>query len=93
MIELIAAFLGGAAANQLDDSLKMLDDGWELIARYIAGVLTAEIFFALMLRRLHPAALRDALLAFNGAFAGVGLGVVAARIGKDLLSVKRKGQS
>jgi hypothetical protein len=91
VIEFLVAFLGGAAANQLDDSLKLLGDGWEFIARYIAGVLTAEIFFVLMLRKLSPHALRDGLLAFNGAFAGVGLGVVAARIGKDLIAVKRGG--
>ena len=90
MIELLAAFIGGAAANQLDDSLKLLDSGWELIARYISGVLVAEVFFAMMIRKLCPAALRDALLAYNGAFAGVGLGVVAARIGKDLINTKRQ---
>jgi len=86
MIEFVAAILGGAAANQLDDSLKTFDRGWELIARYIVGVLTAEVFFAMMLRGLNRSALRDALLAFNGAFAGVGLGVVLARIFKDLTS-------
>ena len=86
MIEFVAAMLGGAAANQLDDSLKTFDRGWELIARYIVGVLTAEVFFAMMLRGLNRSALRDALLAFNGAFAGVGLGVVLARIIKDLTS-------
>jgi|WetSurMetagenome_2_1015567.scaffolds.fasta_scaffold425268_2 hypothetical protein len=90
MIEFVTAFLGGAAANQLDDSLKMLGDGWELIARYICGVLVAEVFFVLMLRKLAPHSLRDGLLAFNGAFAGVGLGVVAARIGKDIISEKRR---
>jgi hypothetical protein len=90
VIELLAAFLGGAAANQLDDALKLLGDGWELIARYIAGVLTAEVFFAMMIHKLRPDAWRDAVLAFNGAFAGVGLGVVAARIGKDVVNMKRK---
>ena len=86
MIEFVAAIFGGAAANQLDEPLKSFDRGWELIARYMAGVLTAEVFFAMMIRRLNPLILRDALLAFNGAFAGVGLGVVAARIFKDLTS-------
>lgn len=86
MIEFVAAMLGGAAANQLDEPLKSFDRGWELIARYMTGVLTAEIFFALMLRRLRPDAMVAALLAFNGAFAGVGLGVVAARIFKDFTS-------
>lgn len=86
MIEFVAAIFGGAAANQLDEPLKSFDRGWELIARYMTGVLTAEVFFALMLRGLNRSALRDALLAFNGAFAGVGLGVVVARIFKDLTS-------
>ena len=84
MIDFIASILGGAAANQLDESLKRFDRGWELIARYIIGVLTAELFFASMLRKMNRDALRDALLAFNGAFAGVGIGVVIARIFKDL---------
>ena len=81
MIEFLAAVLGGAAANQLDDGLKTFDRGWELIARYIVGVLTAEVFFAMMIRRLNSDALRDALLAF----AGVGIGVVIARIIKDVI--------
>ena len=85
MIEFLAAVLGGAAANQLDDGLKTFDRGWELIARCIVGVLTAEVFFAMMIRRLNSDALRDALLAFNGAFAGVGIGVVIARIIKDVI--------
>ena len=85
MIEFLAAVLGGAAANQLDDGLKTFDRGWKLIARYIVGVLTAEVFFAMMIRRLNSDALRDALLAFNGAFAGVGIGVVIARIIKDVI--------
>ena len=85
MIEFLAAVLGGAAANQLDDGLKTFDRGWELIARYIVGVLTAEVLFAMMIRRLNSDALRDALLAFNGAFAGVGIGVVIARIIKDVI--------
>ena len=84
MIDFIAAILGGAAANQLDESLKRFDRGWELIARYIIGVLTAEVFFAMMLRGLNKTAMRDSLLAFNGSFAGVGIGVVIARIFKDL---------
>lgn len=84
MIDFIAAILGGAAANQLDESLKRFDRGWELIARYIIGVLTAELFFAMMLNRLNKASMRDSLLAYNGAFAGVGIGVVVARIFKDL---------
>ena len=84
MIDFIASILGGAAANQLDEALKRFDRGWELIARYIIGVLTAGLFFASMLRKMNRDALRDALLAFNGAFAGVGIGVVIARIFKDL---------
>ncbi len=84
MIELLAAVLGGIAANQADDALKRFDRGWELIARYIIGVLTIEIFFAMMLKRLRPDAIVPALLSFNGASAGVGLGVVGARIYKDL---------
>ena len=86
MIEFLAAILGGAAANQLDDGLKKFDGvGWQLISRYIVGVLTAEIFFAMMLRRMNQAAMRDSLLAFNGAFAGVGICVVVARIIKDVI--------
>ena len=88
MIELLAAVLGGIAANQADDALKRFDRGWELIARYIIGVLTSEVFFAMMLRRNKPDAMIPALLSFNGAFAGVGIGVVLARIYKDLTEAK-----
>ena len=84
MIELFAAVLGGIAANQADDALKSFDRGWELIARYIIGELTIFVFFAMMLRRLNPAAMRDGMLSIAGASAGVGIGVVLARIYKDL---------
>jgi hypothetical protein len=85
MTYFIAAILGGAAANQLDNAMKLFEQGWELIARYIAGVLTIMLFFALMLKRMNPAATRDGLLAFVGASSGVGLGVVGARCLKDLV--------
>lgn len=88
MIEFLAAVLGGIAANQTDDALKTFDRGWELIARYVIGVLTIEVFFAMMIRRLRPDATVPALLSFNGAAAGVGIGVIAARIWKDLTGSK-----
>lgn len=89
MIELIAAIFGGAAANQLDHPVSLIRDaGWELIARYIIGELTIMIFFALMLRKLHPDALKDGMLSIAGSSAGVGLGVVGARIIKDLTESK-----
>lgn len=89
MTYFIAAVLGGAAANQLDGALKLFEDGWELIARYIAGVMTIMLFFAMTIRRLHPDALRDALMAFISAAAGVGLGVVGARCLKDLVENRK----
>lgn len=75
MIELTAALLGGAAANQLDKPISLIrDPGWELIARYITGVLTIILFGAMLIRRLHPDAMRDYLLSITGSAAGCGPG-------------------
>ncbi len=90
MIEFLSAIMGGFAANQLDEPIMLLKSpGWELIARYIAGTLTIMFFSAMVLRRLNPDALKDGIMANAAASAGVGLGVVMARIVKDLTGVKK----
>jgi hypothetical protein len=85
VISAFFAFVSGVAANQLDRPIALIrDTGWELVARYITGILAAFSPFVLLLWYLNPKALKDGTLAFLGAFTCVGLGVVSARIVKDL---------
>ena len=80
MIEFTASILVGLAAHQSDKVLRDFRGGWDYISRYIVGVLAILLCYALMLSRLNRAAMRDGLLAFGGASAGVGVGVALARL-------------
>ena len=73
------AFLGGLAAHQTDRLVREFPPDWELLSRYIIGVLTIFGFFVAFMRRLRVGAVRDGVVSFAMSAWFVGLGVAAGR--------------
>jgi membrane associated rhomboid family serine protease len=93
LLDILLAVLGGIAAHQLDEPIKRMDgrnDGWQLITRYMVGVIGGGLFFSMIIHRLRPDATRDGVMAFGAAFAGFGGGVVISRFLEGLLSLGRQ---
>lgn len=88
-LSILLAVASGAAANQLDAPLSRISArGWELIARYIVGVMAAFAPFVSLVHAINPKATRDASLAYSITFIGVGIGVATARALRDLAEVR-----
>ena len=88
-LSVLLAVASGAAANQLDAPLSRINaPGWELIARYIVGVMAAFAPFVALVHSINPRATRDASLAYSVTFIGVGFGVATARAIRDLAEIK-----
>lgn len=82
---LLFSFFAGGIANQLDQPLNLIQDrGWQLIARYIVGVLGAFPAFVLLVYSINPKAVKDAALAYIVNFVVFGAAVSAMRSLKDL---------
>ena len=85
IFDLLIAFICGAAANQLDRPIARIESiGWQLVTRYIVGVLAAFVPFSLLMRHLRQDAQRDGYLAYGAAFAFTAIGVITARGLRDL---------
>lgn len=87
ILDLFLAFVFGVAANQLDRPIsRMQSGGWELITRYVVGVLAAFVPFLFLIhhikridrdgRELYDL---EAAAAFMGSFSFVAIGVMVAR--------------
>ena len=88
-LSILLAVASGAAANQLDAPLSRISArGWELIARYIVGVMAAFAPFVALVHSINPRATRDASLAYAVTFISVGIGVATARAIRDLAEIK-----
>ena len=89
VVDLLIAFITGAAANQLDRPIARINVmGWELITRYIVGILAGWLSFALLVHQIMPEREKEANLAFVGAFSFTAVGVITSRGVKDLAEVK-----
>lgn len=89
-LSVLLAVASGAAANQLDAPLSRINArGWELIARYVVGILAGFAPFVALVHAINPRATRDAALAYSVTFIGVGLGVAVSRALRDLAEVGR----
>jgi hypothetical protein len=73
------AFVGGYGAHQTDHLVREFPPDWELLSRYIIGVVTMFVFFVAFLRQLRPQATRDGALSFAMSAWFVGLGVAVGR--------------
>ena len=88
-LSVLLAFISGAAANQLDAPLSRINArGWELIARYIVGILAGFAPFVALVHAINPKATRDAALSYAVTFVMVGAGVGTMRALRDLVEVK-----
>lgn len=88
-LALLFSFIAGGFSNQLDKPLTLIPDrGWELISRYIVGVIGAFPPFVLLIHSINPKATRDASLVYLVNFVVFGLAVAAARSLKDLAENK-----
>jgi hypothetical protein len=80
MIELMSGVLFGIAAHQTDRIVKNWPHQWEYLSRYGIGYLTCGFTFVLIIKKLNPGIIKDAILAFGGAGFSTGLGVLIARL-------------
>lgn len=80
MIVVTASFLGGIAAHQTKRFCDGFKGDWGYFSKLVIGVLTIGLFFVAMLEHLNPKAVRDGILAYAGAAAAVGTGVITAHV-------------
>ena len=86
---LLFSFFAGGISNQLDQPLNLIPDrGWQLIARYIVGVLGAFPPFVMLVHSINPKATRDAAFGYILNFVVFGLAVAAMRSLKDLAEAR-----
>ena len=71
----VLAFFGGMAAHQTEPLLLQFPRRWELLSRYIVGVLVVDLFTLAMIRKMNPRAVRDFVAASTVINMAVGLGV------------------
>jgi hypothetical protein len=83
----LLAFFGGLLAHQTEPTIMRFPPRWQLMLRYIVGILTVDIFTMLMLRRLSKHEVRDFVAATTVVNMSVGLGVGVGHLIDDSKAV------